>query len=146
MPARTAPVILLLAALTGCSALSSTDRSGPGYGSSFGAQGVTLADEEASTAIAVLQDDELGSVLESSDRRAAAEAQKQALRSRGVGAAISWENSRTGRRGEVRPGPVYKVNDTACREFTHEMQVDGRVLRARGTACREDSGQWKTLS
>ncbi|GGB63226.1 hypothetical protein GCM10011316_38880 [Roseibium aquae] len=146
MPARTVQAILLLATLTGCSALSASDRSAAGYGTSFGAQGMTVADEEASTAIAVLQNGELGAALTETDWRAAAQAQKQALRADGVGAAISWRNARTGRSGEVRPGPVYVVNDTTCREFTHEMQIDGRQMRARGTACRGDNGVWQTLS
>ncbi|MBO6757701.1 MAG: hypothetical protein JJ902_15310 [Roseibium sp.] len=145
MPARIGPVLVLLAALGGCTALSGPGGQTGGYGSSFGA-GASLADVEASTAIKVLVNNEFGKSLEPSDRRAAAEAQRRALRARGVGAAVAWQNDRTGKSGQVRPGPLYQVNDTTCREFTHELTIDGQVLRARGTACRQENGSWQTLT
>lgn len=139
-------LILLLSALAGCGSLSSSDGAGSGWNSSFGAASGLTADSEASTAIAVLVDNELGQALDPSDRRAAAEAQRRALRARGVGVSVAWQNDKTGRSGQVRPGALYQVNDTECREFTHEMVLDGRILSSRGTACREENGSWQTIS
>ena len=146
MRLRNIPILaLVLAGLAGCSSLSAGDSgTGGTWGSSFGAGG-GLAHDEASAAIANLQDNEFGQTLDASDRKAAAEAQRRALRSRGVGAAIAWSNEKTGRGGEVRPGPLYQVNNMTCREFTHEMVVDQEVMTARGTACRTKNGSWQTL-
>lgn len=134
-----AATVLMMSALAGCSSVS-----GDGQASSWaGSSGV--AEAEASTAISVLLNNEFGQALDVSDHKAVAEAQRQALRSPGVGSAVAWQNSATGRSGQVRPGPVYQVNDTTCREFTHEMNLSNRHLVARGTACRQDDGSWKTL-
>lgn len=139
-------LFVLLAGLAGCSSLAGTHGDSAGvWGSSFGAGGGSVANSEAGAAIAMLQGNEFGEALEASDRKAAAEAQRRALRSRGVGAAIAWNNEKTGRNGEVRPGPVYQVNKLTCREFTHEMVVDRKVLTARGTACKTENGGWRTL-
>ncbi|MBD8893478.1 RT0821/Lpp0805 family surface protein [Roseibium litorale] len=134
-----ATVLMMSAALAGCSSVS-----GDGQASSWaGSSGV--AEAEASTAIAVLLNNEFGQSLDVSDHKAVAEAQRQALRSPGVGNAVAWQNGATGRSGQVRPGPIYQVNDTTCREFVHEMNLSSRHLVSRGTACRQDDGSWKTL-
>lgn len=140
-------LVILLAGLAGCSATADTGTTGSGiWGSSFGAGTASIAKNEASAAIALLQDNEFGQSLEASDRNAAVEAQRRALRARGVGVAVAWENAKTGRSGQVRPGPIYQVNKMTCREFTHEMVINGSVVTARGTACKEPDGAWKTLS
>ncbi|WP_417684615.1 RT0821/Lpp0805 family surface protein [Roseibium sp.] len=136
-------LLVLGAALSGCSAVSG-GTSGA-WNNQFGASSGSVAEDEASTAIAVLLDNDFGQALEASDHRAVAEAQKRALRANGVGVAVAWQNEKTGRSGQVQPGPVYQVNDTACREFTHVMVLDGHSLSSRGTACRQDDGSWKTL-
>ncbi len=138
------PMLLVAAGLAGCSSVSGSTQGG--WDSGFGAGGSAVSEEEASTAIAVLLNNELGQSLDASDHRAVAEAQKRALRARGVGVSVAWQNEKTGRSGQVRPGPVYQVNDTTCREFTHLMVVDGSQLTARGTACEQGDGSWKTLS
>ena len=143
---NTSVYVLLLAGLAACSSTPGTGSHDAGFlGSSFGAPN-SVGRNEASAAIALLQSNEFGQSLEASDRRAAAEAQRRALRANGVGVTVSWENDKTGRSGQVRPGPVYQVNDTSCREFTHEMILNGSAMTARGTACREEDGSWQTLS
>ncbi|MDN3718674.1 RT0821/Lpp0805 family surface protein [Roseibium salinum] len=137
-------VFALVAVLTGCSMTSGSTGSA-GWGSFFGDPGTNVTDSEANTAISVLVNNEFGDALRPSDRRAAEDAQERALRARGVGVAVAWQNERTGRSGQVRPGPVYYVNETGCREFTHEMVLQGRVLQARGTACENDDGGWQVI-
>lgn len=140
-------LMILMSGLTGCASTGGqgTD-SGSLWGSSFGAGSSSIAKTEANAAIALLQSNEFGQALDANDKRAAAEAQRRALRANGVGVAVAWSNEKTGRSGEVRPGPAYQVNNMTCREFTHEMVVNGSVLSARGTACKEADGAWKTLS
>jgi surface antigen len=143
---NTSVLVLIMAGLSACSSAPGTGSHNDGFwGSSFGVSN-SLGRNEASAAIALLQSNEFGQSLEASDRRAAAEAQRRALRANGVGVTVSWENDKTGRSGQVRPGPVYQVNDTSCREFTHEMTLNGSIMTARGTACQEDDGSWRTLT
>ncbi|MBD8874876.1 RT0821/Lpp0805 family surface protein [Roseibium polysiphoniae] len=145
MRVRTLSCLILMT--VGLGACSSAPGGTQGtWGSQFGASTSGVAEDEASTAIAVLVNNEFGQSLERSDYKAVAEAQKRALRARANGVAVSWQNEETGRSGQVRPGPVYQVNDTSCREFTHEMILNGAALTSRGTACRQEDGSWKTLS
>lgn len=147
MRLRNASIAVILAAgLAGCNAVSGPAGSETGaWGTPFGAASGPVAGDEASTAISKLLDNAFGQSLEASDRQAAADAQRRALRARGVGVAVAWENGETGRSGQVRPGPLYHVNDTSCREFTHHMVLNGNVLTARGTACRSENGSWETI-
>ncbi|WP_417680182.1 RT0821/Lpp0805 family surface protein [Roseibium sp.] len=143
---NTSVLVLILAGLTACSSTPGTGSHDLGFWSSATGSPGAVGRSEAGAAIALLQSNEFGQSLDASDRRAAAEAQRRALRANGVGVAVSWENDKTGRSGQVRPGPVYQVNDTSCREFTHEMTLNGAMMTARGTACQEDDGSWRTLS
>lgn len=138
-------IVMFVAAagLAGCGSLGGTNQSS--WGNQFGNAVPVVSGEEASTAIAVLLNNDFGRALEPSDHKAVAQAQKRALRARGNGVAVAWQNEATGRSGQVRPGPVYSVNDTTCREVTHLMILNGSQLTARGTACREKNGTWKTL-
>ncbi|WP_428651054.1 RT0821/Lpp0805 family surface protein [Roseibium sp.] len=144
MRLRSATGLVLATVLAGCSMTSGATQPG-GWGSFFGDPNSNVSASEANAAISVLVNNEFGEALDASDRRAAEDAQNRALRARGVGAAVAWQNERTGRSGQVRPGPVYFVNDTSCREFTHEMVLQGRVLKARGTACETDRGTWQVI-
>ncbi|POF32337.1 RT0821/Lpp0805 family surface protein [Roseibium marinum] len=141
---RAATCLALATVLAGCSMTSGSSDTA-GLGSFFGDPKSDVAGSEANTAISVLVNNELGDALEPSDRRAAEDAQDRALRARGLGVAVAWQNERTGRSGQVRPGPVYFVNETSCREFTHEMVLQGRMLQARGTACETDKGAWQVI-
>ncbi|PVB60798.1 RT0821/Lpp0805 family surface protein [Labrenzia sp. 011] len=141
---RAATCLALATVLAGCS-MTSGSKETAGWGSFFGDPQSNVAGSEANAAISVLVNNELGNALDPSDRRAAEDAQDRALRARGVGVAVAWQNERTGRSGQVRPGPVYFVNETSCREFTHEMVLQGRMLQARGTACETDGGSWQVI-
>lgn len=144
MRLRGATCLALATVLAGCS-MTSGSTGTAGWGSFFGDPNSKVAGSEANAAISVLVNNEFGDALDPSDRRAAEDAQSRALRARGVGVAVAWQNDRTGRSGQVRPGPVYFVNETSCREFTHEMVLQGRVLQARGTACETDRGNWQVI-
>ncbi len=135
---------VLATVLAGCSMTSGSSQAG-GWGSFFGDPSSRVAGSEANTAISVLVNNEFGDALDPSDRSAAEDAQNRALRARGLGVAVAWQNERTGRSGQVRPGPIYSVNETSCREFTHEMVLQGRILKARGTACENEQGNWQVI-
>lgn len=142
--ARTFVAAGLAGGLAACSAVSGSSPES-GWGSQFGASNSSVVEGEASTAISALVDNDFGLALDPDDRRAAAEAQKHAVRFGRTGVGVPWTNEKTGRKGEVVAGAKYQVNDRECREFVHTMEVRGTVLKSRGTACREDNGTWKTL-
>ncbi|MEP1931233.1 MAG: RT0821/Lpp0805 family surface protein [Roseibium sp.] len=144
MRLRSATCLLAAVLLGGCSLASGQNGLGS-WGSSFGDPTGSVAGSEANAAISVLVNNEFGDALDELDRRAAENAQTRALNSRGVGVSVAWQNERTGRSGQVRPGPVYSVNETSCREFTHEMVLQGRTLQARGTACETARGKWQVI-
>ncbi|TYC67186.1 hypothetical protein FMN63_13895 [Stappia sp. BW2] len=144
MRLRGASCLGLALVLAGCS-MTSGSKDSNAWGTFFGDPNANVAGSEANTAISVLVNNEFGDALEPSDRRAAEDAQNRALRARGLGVSVAWQNDRTGRSGQVRPGPVYFVNETSCREFTHEMVLQGRTLQARGTACETDQGNWQVI-
>lgn len=144
MRLRGASCLALALVLAGCS-MTSGSKDSNAWGTFFGDPNANVAGSEANTAISVLVNNEFGDALEPSDRRAAEDAQNRALRARGLGVSVAWQNDRTGRSGQVRPGPVYFVNETSCREFTHEMVLQGRTLQARGTACETDQGNWQVI-
>ncbi|ADZ71334.1 LipA a lipoprotein [Polymorphum gilvum] len=140
--------VVMAAALSGCNSLmGASDSGGAGlWGTAFGSSAKSVAEAEASAAITKLLEGNQGLVLEPSDRRVAAEAQRQALAAPGTGGAVRWDNPKTGRSGEVRPGPRYQVNRTECREFTHEVVAKGAApVAVRATACM-DGGTWRTIS
>lgn len=141
---RSATSLVFAMVLAGCSMTSGSNDAGS-WGSFFGDPNGGSPGAQANAAFSVLVNNELGDALEPSDRRAAEKAQSNALRARGVGVAVAWQNDKTGRSGQVRPGPVYFVNETSCREFTHEMVLHGRTLQARGTACETDRGDWQVI-
>lgn len=140
---RSATSLVFAMVLAGCS-MTSGSKDANSWGSFFGDPNSGTG-SQANAAFSVLVNNELGDALQPSDRRAAEQAQNNALRARGVGVAVAWQNDKTGRSGQVRPGPVYFVNETTCREFTHEMVLHGRTLQASGTACETDKGDWQVI-
>jgi surface antigen len=86
----------------------------------------------------------IGRDLDAGDRRAAKEAEYRALEYGKTGTPIAWKNA--GNRGEVVPGPSYRVNTYDCRDVTHTIYVGSQTQSARGTACRLPSGAWQPVS
>lgn len=88
---------------------------------------------------------EIGRSLDARDLVHVARAQQEALESRRGGEAVPWRSPETGRSGEIVPGPVFLVNDSECREYTHVIASPGRRETLRGTACRRADRVWRPL-
>ncbi len=135
---RLAGVTLAVAAglaLAGCqSADTGTTASLAAYAPATSGQGLTGG--LAGTAI--------GLNLSAKDRRAALAAEYRALEYGLTGAPIVWRGHSG--RGEVVAGPLYKVNDYDCREYTHTITIKGKSETARGTACRAPNGAWQPVA
>ena len=87
----------------------------------------------------------IGRDLTETDRSVARDAEYQALEFGRAGAPVSWR-SPSGRYGEVIPETTYSVNETRCREYTQAVYLDGRPEIARGTACRQPDGTWRSVA
>jgi surface antigen len=88
----------------------------------------------------------IGRGLDDRDRQRAEEAEFHALDSGRPGSPVVWSGGREGYRGEVIPGPRYRVNNYDCRDYTHRIWTSGEQQVARGTACRQDNGAWRPIS
>jgi surface antigen len=88
---------------------------------------------------------EVGRALDERDRQIAMQAEYQALAYGQPGRPVEWRSPHTGYYGQVTPGPGYQVNQMDCRDYTHTVYIGGQPQVARGTACREPDGTWRTV-
>ena len=88
----------------------------------------------------------IGASLDEQDRQRAYAAEMQALEYGRPGAPVGWRSDRTPYYGTVVPGPYYESRGLRCREYTHNIYIDGRPQTASGTACRNPDGSWTVVS
>ena len=82
--------------------------------------------------------------LNPDDRGTALAAEYRALESGRAGVAVAWRSRAA--RGEILVGPIYRINDTDCRDYTHVITgADGQVETGRGLACRRPNGGWQPV-
>jgi surface antigen len=84
-------------------------------------------------------------LLSANDSAQANSAQFYALQFGRPGAPRTWTGD-AGTTGSVSVGPYVRVNNLDCREFTHTVKHGGRDYVRRGTACREQTGNWAVES
>lgn len=90
---------------------------------------------------------ELGKSLDEVDRQKANQTQQTVLENNKDGAASAWSNPNTGNSGQVTPTRTYQVaSGENCREYEHEITVDGRREVVKGTACRQADGSWRIIN
>jgi surface antigen len=88
-----------------------------------------------------------GNLLDSRDRRIAAEAAMQAFENAPSGSAVPWRNPDSGNYGSYTPTRTYQTaRGQYCREFQQEIVIGGRREQAYGTACRQSDGTWQIQS
>ena len=155
------PAALLLAgSLAAC-------QSGPGYqgtgggaalgtlggavaggliGNQFGGgRGRTVA-TIAGTLIGGLIGNQVGQYLSQQDQVYAQNTAMQSLETRQPS---SWTNPETGARGTFTPQPAYTHDQFGrlCTTYEHNIYLaDGRPFTDRGTMCKQDNGDWRTVS
>ncbi|MEK9678196.1 MAG: RT0821/Lpp0805 family surface protein [Rhodospirillaceae bacterium] len=86
---------------------------------------------------------ELGKSLDDVDRMKAASAQQSALEYNRTGVSARWTNPDTGNSGQVTPEKAYQTSGRTCRDYEHQVLVNGRTETLRGTACRQSDGSWR---
>lgn len=85
-----------------------------------------------------------GLQLNRGDFNKALEAEYQALETAPGGQAVTWGSGDT--RGEVIANAPYQVGNQNCRQYAHNLTVDGKQAKVRGAACRNGDGTWTPLT
>lgn len=81
------------------------------------------------------------SQMTAKDSAEANSAQFYALQFGRPGAPRQWAGDK-GTTGTVAVGPYVRVNNLDCRDFTHTVKIGGQDFIKKGTACREQNGNW----
>lgn len=84
------------------------------------------------------------SSMTAKDSAEANSAQFYALQFGRPGAPRQWAGDK-GTTGSVSVGPYVRVNNLDCRDFTHSVKVNGQDFVKKGTACREQNGNWAVV-
>ncbi|MCX5493096.1 glycine zipper 2TM domain-containing protein [Kaistia dalseonensis] len=113
-------------------------------GNQFGSGSGKVAATIAGGLVGGLIGNAIGVSMDAQSQQRAQAAEFQALEYGRPGAPVDWSSQ--GNRGEVTPGPRYRVNSYECRDYTHEIWIDGRPQTARGTACRQPDGTWRPVN
>lgn len=79
------------------------------------------------------------------DSNEANSAQFYALQFGRPGAPRQWAGDK-GTTGSVAVGPYVRVNNLDCRDFTHTVKIGGTDFVKKGTACREQNGNWNVVN
>jgi Surface antigen len=83
-------------------------------------------------------------LMTAKDSAEANSAQFYALQFGRPGAPRQWAGDR-GTTGTVAVGPYVRVNNLDCRDFTHTVKIGGTDYVRKGTACREQNGNWTVV-
>ncbi|WP_332702121.1 hypothetical protein [Devosia sp.] len=83
-------------------------------------------------------------VMTAKDSAEANSAQFYALQFGRPGAPRQWAGDK-GTTGTVAVGPYVRVNNLDCRDFTHTVKTNGQDYVKKGTACREQNGNWAVV-
>jgi len=83
-------------------------------------------------------------IMTAKDSAEANSAQFYALQFGRPGAPRNWAGER-GTTGSVAVGPYVRVNNLDCRDFTHTVKANGQDYVKKGTACREQNGNWTVV-
>lgn len=90
---------------------------------------------------------QLGKSLDDVDRMKANQTQQTTLENNKDGVSSTWNNPNTGHTGRVTPTTTQRTaSGEYCREYEHEITVDGRKEIVKGTACRQPDGSWRVIN
>jgi surface antigen len=84
----------------------------------------------------------VGRDLDTQDRNYAYDAADRSFR---TGRVASWENPRSGHRGQFKMRRSYQRDSGLCRDFDHTIWVRGEPELVEGTACEMADGSWRVV-
>ncbi len=154
---RLLSALLVAAFLTACADQQNAPKQtigtllGAGAGALLGSQVGGGRGQLAAVAIGALGGaflgSQIGKSMDDTDKLKAAQAQQAALETNPTGQSTAWHNPDTGHSGRVTPTRTYETSQGEdCREYQHEVIIDGRTEVVKGTACRRPDGTWRTIN
>lgn len=100
----------------------------------------------AGAAIGALAGGAIGASLDEQDRARAQRTTQQTLEQAPTGETNTWRNPDSGNRGSTTPTRTFtNAEGQPCREYTSTVTVEGKQQQAYGTACRDESGNWRIV-
>lgn len=87
----------------------------------------------------------IGFTLGAEERLTAANAEYRALEYGQSGAPVEWNDRGGSHHGSVVPGKPYQQGSRYCRAYTHTVYGKDEPETAKGTACRDPDGTWKSM-
>jgi surface antigen len=88
----------------------------------------------------------VGNLLDSRDKKMAADSAHRALESTPSGHTVAWNNPDSGHSGTVTPVRTYQSGGIYCREYQQTVTIGGKQEQSYGTACRQPDGSWKVTN
>lgn len=136
----TLPVLfaVMAIALSGCTSVAATKPGLDGGVEGPGTSGL-------SKALSFSANTEFDQGLNERERRQLTEAESKALNFGQGGEQITWQSDRNGISGFITASQPFRVGQSDCRRFSHQMNRAGKALSANGTACRRGGGEWKLV-
>lgn len=85
---------------------------------------------------------DLGSQMDKASKQAAARAQNKALKGP-VGPQITWQSQSAKGQVQVTQQGTHNQTGQACKAFTHDIMINGKLEQLTGIACQQPNGTWK---
>lgn len=115
-------------------------------GSAFGKGTGQLIAVGVGTLAGAMIGSSVGKTLDAADRAEIQRAEKQATTAP-MGQTITWSNPQTGNSGTITPvREGNHVDGRYCREFQQTIEINGKLEKGYGTACRQPDGSWQIMS
>ncbi len=147
-------LIFLLLFVSGCSGQNGISKqtggtilggaAGAAIGSQFGGGSGQILGVGIGAITGALIGNKIGSSMDEQDKARMEKTANHSLENTPSGQTSSWNNPDSGNGGSFTPTKTYQQNGQYCREFTHQIKVDGKTQEGYGTACRQPDGSWKT--
>ena len=131
-----------LAVVFACTLLAACSQS---LGKASNGNGSTLGLSPAGEALAFQADDDFGKGLSSAQRTALTAAESQALEFGEAGQPITWGKQGGSVFGSVVVTQPFRVGQSNCRRFTHNLTNKSKNHQTYGTACRRGGGSWRLV-
>lgn len=81
--------------------------------------------------------------MDDEDRALLWKAARESLDDSADGQTTTWQNPKTGARGELKPVATFEEEGRRCRDLEVANSAKGRSNRLVLTLCRQDDGDWK---
>jgi surface antigen len=101
--------------------------------------------ESTGTALAFLSDKDFGRSLSKSERNKLTAAELKAFEFGQPGKPVKWGGVRERVSGSVIVTQTFRVGQSSCRRFSHNLVRGESSEQTNGTACRRQGGPWKLV-